>query len=175
MTSDPRQAQAPHDLLAAYLLDAVDERERQVFEEHLLGCADCERELAELGPTLEALGSSVPAPPPPHLRDALLRRVSETRVATMQPVPEDRADDPAPPDALAAQREKKSARRLILLAGAAAAVAAVMALVFGPFLGSGEMTPATIAAAADAERYEVEVGDATATVSDPIVLVPFEA
>lgn len=167
MTSDPRQAHAPHDLLAAYLLDAVDERERQVFEEHLLGCADCERELTELGPTLEALGSSVPAPPPAHVRDAVLRQVAEDRAGsrTADPGdPVDRPDGAGPTDELGARRAERSSRRLILLTGAAAAVAVIMALFFGPLRGDDQMTPATIAAAADAQRYEVQAGDATATV-----------
>lgn len=156
MTLDPHHDAAPHDLLAAYLLDAVDDDERLLFEEHLLGCADCERELAELGDTVTALASSVPVAPPPRLREDLLRQVAQDRASAGQGTP--------PPDQLAAQRERRSSRRLVLLAGAAAAVAAIMALVFGPFLGSDAMTTQTIAAAADAERFEVTVGDATATI-----------
>lgn len=164
MTIHPHQPQAPHDLLAAYLLDAVDERERQAFEEHLLGCPDCERELLALAPTIEALASSVPAPPPPHVRAAVLRRVAEERPAPTSAKRGERSSGAGPTDELAARREQRSSRRLVLLAGAAAAVAVVMALFFGPLRGDAEMTPATIAAAADAERYEVQVGEATATI-----------
>lgn len=164
MTIDPHQPQAPHDLLAAYLLDAVDERERHVFEEHLLGCPDCERELVGLAPTMEALGSSVPAAPPPHLRDAVLRQVARDRADGALPDPVERPDGAGSTDELGARRAKRSSRRLVLLAGAAAAVAVIMAVFFGPLRGDAEMTPATIAAAADAERYEVQIGDATATI-----------
>lgn len=163
MTLGTHHDPAPHDLLAAYLLDAVDDDERQRFEEHLLGCTECERELAELGGTVEALAASVPVAPPPRLREEVLRQVAQDRAAhDGSAAPAGQSD--APTDMLAAQREKRSSRRMFLLAGAAAAVAAVMALVIGPFLGTDTMTTQTIAAAADAERFEVAVGDATATV-----------
>lgn len=159
MTSDPRPSAAPHDLLAAYALDAVDDHERRVFEEHLLGCAECERELAGLAPTVEALGSSVATPPPEHLRESVLREVADMRASAA-----DRHATTAPADDLAARRTARSSRRLVALGAAAAAVAVIMALMFGPFRGEGPMTPATIAAAGDAQRYEVRVGDATATI-----------
>ncbi len=164
MTIDRHPAQAPHDLLAAYLLDAVDEHERQVFEEHLLGCSDCERELADLAPTVEALGSSVSTSPPAHLRESVLRQVTAAATHERSAQAPEHARTTSPPDALAARRAARSSRRLVLLAGAAAAVAVIMALVFGPFRGTDDMTPAMIAAAADAQRYEVQVGDATATI-----------
>ena len=160
MTGDPRPSQAPHDLLAAYALDAVDDGERRAFEEHLLGCPDCERELAALAATVEALGASVPAAPPARVREDLLRSVSRERAAEV-PAP---AAASAPTDDLSARRTARSSRRLTLLAAAAAAVAVVMALVVGPFRAEAPMTPATIAAAADAQRYEVRVGEATATI-----------
>jgi anti-sigma-K factor RskA len=162
MTIDPRLE--PHDLLAAYLLHAVDEHELQVFEEHLVGCPDCERELAELAPTVEALGASVPAAPPGHLRAAVLRQVGEERRDRQPADPAERSDRTDPTDELGARRAQRSSRRLVLLAGAAAAVAVIMAMFFGPFRGDAPMTPAMIAAAADAERYEVRIGDATATI-----------
>lgn len=155
MTDDPREPQAPHDLLAAYLLDAVDDRERRRFEEHLLDCPDCEREIARLAPTVAVLGASVPADPPTRLREAVLREVAASRA------PGSVAD--APDDDLSARRAARSSRRLLLLAGAAAAVAVVMALMFGPFRDA-EMTPATVAAAGDAQRYEARLDGATATV-----------
>lgn len=160
MTGDPRPSQAPHDLLAAYALDAVDDHERRTFEEHLLGCPDCEHELAGLAGTVEALGASVPAAPPARVRAALLHEVAQEWAA--QGPPPTTAGEPT--DDLSARRTARSSRRLTLLAAAAAAVAVVMALVVGPFRGEAPMTPATIAAAADAERYEVRVGEATATI-----------
>ena len=159
MTIDPQQPQAPHDLLGAYLLDAVDERERLIFEEHLLGCPDCERELAELAPAVEEIAAGLTVPPPAPVRDAVLEHVRADGAARAAESPA-----PTPADELAARREDRSTRRLLLLAGAAAAVAVVMALMFGPFRGDPGVTAASIAAADDAQRYEVRVGDATATV-----------
>ena len=159
MTHDPREPASPHDLLAAYALDAVDEHEQRLFEEHLLGCPACERELAELAPTVEALGAGVPAAPPATVRETVLRHVAEERLDRTSPAP-----GAGPADDLAARRAARSSRRLVLLAAAAAAVAVVMALVVGPFRAEAPLTPAAIAAAADAERYEVRVGEATAVV-----------
>ncbi|WP_345714042.1 zf-HC2 domain-containing protein, partial [Kineococcus glutinatus] len=39
-----------HDLTAAYAVDAVDERERALAEEHLAGCAACREEVAAMPP-----------------------------------------------------------------------------------------------------------------------------
>ena len=46
---------SPHDAVGAYLLDALAEDERRAFAAHLAGCADCQREVAELAPAVGAL------------------------------------------------------------------------------------------------------------------------
>ncbi|WP_435122619.1 anti-sigma factor [Amycolatopsis thermoflava] len=68
-----------HMLTGAYALDALDELERRRFEEHLAGCADCEREVAELRATTARLGAAVSETPPATLRGRVLRDVREVR------------------------------------------------------------------------------------------------
>ncbi|MGA8044848.1 MAG: anti-sigma factor [Dermatophilaceae bacterium] len=172
MTDPQRDAERGHDfvqeLLAAYLLDAVDEHDRLLVEEHLLTCPDCERELAALAPTVETLAlAPTPVAPPSRVRDAVLRGIGSPTGADAQ----DRTTETsaavraAPVDDLAARRHTHAGRRLSLLVAAAAAVALFMFLAIGPFRGATpDVTTETVAAATDAERFEARIGDATATV-----------
>jgi anti-sigma-K factor RskA len=79
---------ALHELTAAYALDALDEEERRVFEEHLSGCARCREELAHLGQTAALLAHGAPAAtPPPALRERILAETRPARQATVIPFP----------------------------------------------------------------------------------------
>jgi len=51
----PAGAPSPHDAVGAYLLDALAEDERRDFARHLAGCADCQREAADLAPAVGVL------------------------------------------------------------------------------------------------------------------------
>lgn len=54
-----------HDDLEAYVLGALDAREREAFEAHLAACATCVHERAAYANTLQSLANTyVPAPPP---------------------------------------------------------------------------------------------------------------
>jgi anti-sigma factor RsiW len=54
-----------HDELEAYVLDALDAREREAFEAHLSVCTTCAHEGAAYTHTLQSLANTyVPAPPP---------------------------------------------------------------------------------------------------------------
>lgn len=67
---------------AAYALDALDDAERPVFEEHLAACPRCRAEVAELRGTVVALAQAAPpASPPPALRDRVLRDARDARAA----------------------------------------------------------------------------------------------
>ncbi|HYI80160.1 MAG TPA: anti-sigma factor [Thermoleophilaceae bacterium] len=58
---------------AAYLLDALDDRERVDFEAHLAGCDRCRAELRWLQPAVDVLPASVEQfEPPTELRDRIL-------------------------------------------------------------------------------------------------------
>ena len=62
-----------HDLTPAYALHALDEGERERYEEHLPRCERCREELAELTESAAALAWAVESPaPPPTLRKRIL-------------------------------------------------------------------------------------------------------
>lgn len=67
----------PHLLLAGYILDALDDHDRILFEQHLPGCEDCQRELPELGPLVANLSALAATAPPPHLRDSVLSSITQ--------------------------------------------------------------------------------------------------
>ena len=59
-----------HELSAAYSLDALDPRERDLFERHLSECERCRAEVASLTQTAAALAyAAPPAEAPPRLRE----------------------------------------------------------------------------------------------------------
>jgi Anti-sigma-K factor rskA/Putative zinc-finger len=62
--------------LGAYLLGALTDLERQAFERHLAGCAECRGELERLRPAADALPYSVEQlEPPPGLKTSLMEVV----------------------------------------------------------------------------------------------------
>jgi anti-sigma-K factor RskA len=65
-------SQEPHDLVAAYALDALDDHERAEFERHLDECAECRTQLDELREATTALAYAESAEPPPALRERIL-------------------------------------------------------------------------------------------------------
>jgi anti-sigma-K factor RskA len=70
----------PHDLTAAYALDALDADEAEAYERHLSQCDECREQLAELNETAAALAFGTVAPaPPPRLRAAILDAAAAER------------------------------------------------------------------------------------------------
>jgi anti-sigma-K factor RskA len=67
----------PHDLVAPYALDALEEHERAEFERHLDDCADCRAQLAELQEVAAALAFAESREPPPELRERILDAARE--------------------------------------------------------------------------------------------------
>ena len=62
-----------HELAAAYALDALDEDDRRVFDEHLESCESCRDEVAAFGEAATALAYAAAAPEaPPALRGRIL-------------------------------------------------------------------------------------------------------
>jgi anti-sigma factor RsiW len=62
--------------VGAYLLGALTELERQAFERHLAGCAECRDEVERLRPAADALPRSVEQlDPPPGLKTSLMEVV----------------------------------------------------------------------------------------------------
>jgi anti-sigma-K factor RskA len=76
----------PHDLLAAYALDALDDDERERFERHLPDCAECTAQLAVLREPVAALAYAAEGPVPrKELRDRIIEGArAEPRAAVIK-------------------------------------------------------------------------------------------
>jgi anti-sigma-K factor RskA len=66
-------------LAGAYALDALDDDERAVFEEHLTTCAECTEEVRGLRNAAAELSHLSEVSPPPQLRAAVLGAVAQSR------------------------------------------------------------------------------------------------
>jgi anti-sigma-K factor RskA len=74
------EANALHDLTAAYALDALEPADARAYEAHLARCGRCRDELASFSEAASALAYGVEAPaPPPHLRERILERARSER------------------------------------------------------------------------------------------------
>jgi hypothetical protein len=73
-----RDHEGYRDEIGAYLLGALTDLERQAFERHMAGCAECRDELERLRPAADALPRSVgQVEPPPRLKAALMEIVEQ--------------------------------------------------------------------------------------------------
>src|SRR5207249_4143864 len=109
-----------HELSAGYVLNALDDEERRVFEAHLARCTVCEEELASLRQAAAALAYAKFGPrPAPELRARVLAQARDTR-------------EPAPVVPL---RRRLRAYALPAIAGFAVAAAAA-AVVLGLWVAS---------------------------------------
>jgi Anti-sigma-K factor rskA/Putative zinc-finger len=73
-------AEALHDLTAAYALHALEPEEARAYEEHLAHCERCRGELAELSEGAAALAYAADGPEPPAgLRDRILAQARADR------------------------------------------------------------------------------------------------
>lgn len=68
-----------HALSGAYAADALDDAERANFERHLASCAACRAEVASLAAAATELSALTELPPPPGLRDRVLRDITTVR------------------------------------------------------------------------------------------------
>jgi anti-sigma-K factor RskA len=74
------EADAIHDLTAAYALDALDAEDAREYETHLSHCERCREELVALSETATALAYATEAPaPPPELRARILQQAANER------------------------------------------------------------------------------------------------
>jgi hypothetical protein len=81
--SSQKPSNKVHDLVSLYALNALDDLEKSVFEVHLKqGCSACESDLRSFTRMADAMGKSVPANPPPQLRERLR---SQLHVASRVP------------------------------------------------------------------------------------------
>lgn len=132
-------------LLAAYALDAVDDRERAQVQEHLQGCPQCVQELQSYVETSVWLSEGIQTPPPARLRGRLLEQVAQ-EADVVRPM-------------------RRSRRPAQWLAGVAAA-AVIAAGGWGIWAAVDEdLTPTQqVVQAADAVQHEARVEGQTLTV-----------
>jgi anti-sigma-K factor RskA len=100
---------SPHELAAAYALDALDGRELEAYETHLAGCEQCRDDVASFRATASALAYDVDLPPLPETLER--RIISAARAERPNVVP--------------------LRQRLAVPAAALGAVAAVAAIAIG--------------------------------------------
>jgi hypothetical protein len=135
--------------IGAYLLGALTDLERQAFERHMAGCAECRDELERLRPAAHALPRSVEqVEPPPGLKSALMEVVErEAR---------ERPGAPARPRPRRLRLPSLAGLRPALVAGA---LALGLAAGFGVArLADGDEDTRTVVAAVDESRLPAASG-----------------
>ena len=103
-----------HHLAAAYALDALDDRERAVFESHYGACDVCRTDVLEFRHTLTLVADSLVAPSPMSLKDKVMAEVATTRQLSPLVAP------------VVALDERRRARSLMSMAAAAAAIVMIV-------------------------------------------------
>ena len=163
-----------HHLSGAYAVDALDEGERALFEQHLSWCAECRAEVAELSATAHSVSALTEETPPPSLRAAVLSGISQVRPLpplgeddTRMPSADARAASRHPnlqPTTGAAQNTPDGGRTATVIpfrrrastwfaAAAAAAVITLGGLAWSPWSDQADTSPvAQVVAAEDAMR-----------------------
>lgn len=68
-----------HTLIGAYVLNAVDEAERETMQSHLSECPECDQEAREMEETVSRLADITITEPPRRLRDNVLNEMRQTR------------------------------------------------------------------------------------------------
>ncbi|MFD1146021.1 anti-sigma factor [Saccharothrix hoggarensis] len=125
MTDDTARIEA-HTLMGAYVLDAVSDDDRHLFEDHIAVCSSCAQETADLFEVTAVLAGEAAVEPPAHLRDRVLAAVADTR----QMPPETDVPAAPPPEAPLRHPGGSTARslwlrRTVTLAAAAGIAVAV--------------------------------------------------
>jgi len=143
------------DAVGAYLLGALEPDEAARFEEHLAGCAECRRDVAELKVAADALPVSVPiVSPPPALKDQIMAVVGEE--AQLLAAAGRGAESAERP------RERSRGRLLDWLTRPAVALACALALLVGGglagvLLGGGDDGARTVVATTQAPDADVRL------------------
>lgn len=130
------------DLMAPYVLDALDEDERRRFEAHLADHPELAEELATMQAGVDAIADTIATEPPPTLRASVLGAV---------------ADTPQEQGVIVGVRSTPAWRRWI--AALAVAATAVVAVIVGVTVGDEEVTAADVIAAGDARTVTASVAD----------------
>jgi anti-sigma-K factor RskA len=149
-------ARDAHTLAGPYVMDAISDRDRDRFERHLAGCAECAQEIAGLREAAALLGTAAAEPLPAGLRERVMAEAAVTR----QRPPEETEAEAEPGTRRGQARAARWLRprawpgRLALAAGAAAAAAVLaVAVVFG--VSNGSMRQQLNAAQASSQQVAV--------------------
>jgi anti-sigma-K factor RskA len=146
-----------HTLAGAYAMDAISGPDRERFERHLAGCADCAQEIASLREATALLGTAAAEPMPAGLKDRVMAAAAATRPEPpAEPASAARPARTRRPTRAAGRRVRSLAwpGRLALGAGAAAAAAVlVVAVWFG--MSNGSMSQQLSAAHASSQQIAV--------------------
>jgi anti-sigma-K factor RskA len=79
-----------HSLAGAYALDALDDIERSLFDDHVIGCTACAAEVAELRETTARLTYETAQTPPPSLKRSVMAQIVNSRQILPPPLPQSR-------------------------------------------------------------------------------------
>ena len=153
-----------HALSGAYVVDALDDAERALFEKHLPGCVDCQNEVASLREATALMADDAALTPPPGLRASVLAGIS-----TIRPLAPETGPSSAPAEETGLAKVLPMRRRgvrITKMVAAAAAVAAIGAgVVYQPWQGNdgppvAQLEPADqVLAASDAQHYSINFND----------------
>ncbi len=111
-----------HGATGAYVVDALEQDERDAFEAHRAVCSACSREVAEFCETVPRLAVLAAAPPPPPaLRQSILAGLTEVR--QLPPLHGDVLQERPGADELALRRSSRRARVLSVLVAAVSVLA----------------------------------------------------
>ena len=125
-----------HALSGAYVVDALDDDERALFEQHLPGCLDCQREVASLREATALMADDAALTPPPSLRGSVLAGIK-----TIRPLPpETGGQSTSVTDEPRRRQGAPDAPRRRRIATLVAAAAAVVAVVGGAVSNRGRTT-----------------------------------
>ena len=78
---------SPHELSAAYALDALDDDELRAYEAHLAGCERCREDIASFRATAAALAYDVDLPPLPETLEHRILDAARSERGKVVPLP----------------------------------------------------------------------------------------
>ena len=135
-----------HALSGAYAVDALDDVERDQFEQHLAACAECRAEVASLRETAALLTEAEAEAPPASLRAGVLGGIAQIR-----PLP------PLRPDRSASTGVRRRALPRLLAAAAAVVLLAAGAVLWHPWHQGRTSVADQVLHASDAVRVTEKI------------------
>ncbi len=154
-----------HALSGAYVVDALDDAEREAFEAHLPGCVDCQAEVASLREATALMADDATMTPPASLRASVLAGISTVRPLPPEVDRSSVAASPAGAEEPGATVVPMRRRRLKMASLAAAAAVAATIAVGATWHPWEETTTGTLSSAdqvltaGDAQKVSIDFKD----------------